>query len=971
MKAGLDRQLLGWIETFSCRQQHDLLPQLKRPDGSPALHHRWGQRNRPDWDARGLVIWPRGGQRLHLTHSLHWPQAWGQRKSGETIRLALRWWAEAAECRINGSTIHRGDLFDTACRWPLPEWFGPGEVLEVELLLQSPRHDDGALLLAQLEREPNEPSDPDGLLLASQLKLLQQDLPAADEELEALLQGDPNNSAAVANLRHWLRQQQRAPGLTLLSHAHLDLAWLWPVADTWQAAERTFRSVLGLMQRHPELHFGHSTPALYAWLQQHRPALFAEIQETMQQGRWEPLNGPWVESDCTLVASASLLRQFQEGQAYSQQHLPGWEHALAWLPDSFGFSSGVPAICRASGVQWFCTHKLFWNSTNPFPHRVFRWRHCSGDEVLALMSAPIGTSGDPLAMAAYSQQWQRSTGIPQGLWLPGVGDHGGGPSQEMLEQLQLWQEQPLSAPTEFGTVRSYLNELEAHQGQLPLWRDELYLELHRGCATSRPDQKRHNRTLERLLLEADLAQALSGQQPSGQEQWRTLLFQQFHDILPGTSVPEVFEQAEPQWRQARRLSRQRRDQALAASLPLKSQKQPQWWVANLLPTIQGSAVVRLPSPPDGQTWCDHAGAVPVQPARSGGCWLQIQSSEDVGAQRLVLGSAAETSAKAQGEVSLDRDDNGELWLSNGHLQAKLGPRGVEHLQQRRGDGWGEPLLAEAMALHRYGDRGEFWDAWDIASDYTGHALPMRWEAEEEQLESGPLCTQLRWRGHCGQSPLQLSVRLQAGSPWLELIITAQWRQLHELLRCEWALNQPGHFWSADTPGGVQERSSRPRTPREQARWEATAISWLWGGTNQAGLAVLLDGPQGVSGNNNGLGVSLLRGPTWPDPSADQGWHRLRMALMPTTGSWHHAAVAAQARRFRQPLWRHPAAAGPAERRSWLAWPNPHQHWLGFDSAADGGLQWQTQNLSPCRSQWPAASGPWQIKHWPWEMAQSS
>ena len=215
------------------------------------------------------------------------------------------------------------------------------------------------------------------------------------------------------------------------------------------------------------------------------------------------------------------------------------------------------------------------------------------------------------------------------------------------------------------------------------------------------------------------------------------------------------------------------------------------------------------------------------------------------------------------------------------------------------------------------------------------------------------------------------MRLQAGRPWLELIITAQWRQLHELLRCEWALNHPGSFWCADTPGGVQERSSRPRTPREQARWEATAISWLWGGTNQAGLAVLLDGPQGVSGHNNGLGVSLLRGPTWPDPSADQGWHRLRMALMPTTGSWHHAAVAAQARRFRQPLWRHPAAAGPAERRSWLAWPNPHQHWLGFDSAADGGLQWQTQNLSPCRSQWPEASGPWQIKRWPWGMAQSS
>ena len=147
--------------------------------------------HRPDWDARGLVIWPRGGQRLRLSHSLHWPAGWGERNSSETIRLALRWWAEAAECRINGNTVHQGDLFDTACRWPLPERFGPGEMLELELLLQSPRHDDGALLLAQLEREPGDPSDPDGLLLASQLRLLQQDLPAGDNELEACCRGIP------------------------------------------------------------------------------------------------------------------------------------------------------------------------------------------------------------------------------------------------------------------------------------------------------------------------------------------------------------------------------------------------------------------------------------------------------------------------------------------------------------------------------------------------------------------------------------------------------------------------------------------------------------------------------------------------------------------------------------------------------------------------------------------------------------
>ena len=198
-------------------------------------------------------------------------------------------------------------------------------------MLRSPRHDDGALLLAQLEREPSGSNDPDNLLLATQLRLLQQGQPPGDDELERLLKGDPNNAAAVASLRRWLDNRQRPAGLALLAHAHLDLAWLWPVADTWRAAERTFSSVLGLMQRNPKLRFGHSTPALYAWLEQHRPTLFAAIRQAMEQGRWEPLNGPWVETDCTLVASASLLRQFQEGQAYSHQRLPEWEHQLCLL----------------------------------------------------------------------------------------------------------------------------------------------------------------------------------------------------------------------------------------------------------------------------------------------------------------------------------------------------------------------------------------------------------------------------------------------------------------------------------------------------------------------------------------------------------------------------------------------------------------------------------------------------------------
>ncbi|MGB5136723.1 MAG: alpha-mannosidase, partial [Prochlorococcaceae cyanobacterium] len=545
---------------------------------APALEHPWGARHRPDWHARGLVIWPRGGQWRCLTLSLPCPPPWQELQRPRPrvqARLALRWWADRMELVVDGEPVHAGDLFDTSCRWLLPERWWQGRTLQLELRLRSPLHDDGALIHSRLDLEPLAADDPLGVL-------------------------EPQRRQLRALRRQAGVPEQPEPGARhhVLGHAHLDLAWLWPVADTWQAAERTFASALDLMERFEDLHFAHSTPALYAWLEQHRPSLWARLQRAVANGRFEPINGPWVESDCVLISTASLLRQFQLGQQFSRERFPGLEHRLAWLPDSFGFGAGLPGVAAATGVRWFCTHKLFWNATNPFPHRLFRWRARCGAEQLALMTAPIGTDADPVAMERHRLEWQRATGLADALWLPGVGDHGGGPTAEMLEQLELWGREPVAAPQRHGRLRTYLAGLEPNASRLPVWRDELYLELHRGCATSRPDQKRHNRSLERLLREAELASVLAAVlaalpeiRPQAPLDWRPLLFQQFHDILPGTAIPEVFEQAEPQWRAARRQARRLRDQALDAWLtglsPGRGHRgaagpQP-WWVVQLQP----------------------------------------------------------------------------------------------------------------------------------------------------------------------------------------------------------------------------------------------------------------------------------------------------------------------------------------------------------------------------------------------------
>jgi alpha-mannosidase len=996
MPEGPDGAVRSWIEMFQGQSRLDLRPLWHRATpagaGDLALLDPWGARHRPDWHARGLVIWPRGGRWLELELELMCPLLWQQRQQGDRLaRLVLRWWADAVELRVNGERVHQGDLFDTACRWPLPAAWWSGEPLQLALRLRSPLHDDGALITSAVEQEPLDPADPSGVLAAPRLALAAQRLPveaqpALLEQLDAL---DPADPASAAALEPWLQRQEQCqpPGpVQVLGHAHLDLAWLWPVADTWQAAVRTFESALTLMERFPDLHFAHSTPALYAWIEQHRPALFARLRVAMQAGRFEPINGPWVESDCVLVGTASLLQQFALGQAYSRSRFPEWHHNLCWLPDSFGFSAGLPAVARSTGVEWFCTHKLAWNSGQPFPHRLFRWRSRCGSELLALATAPIGTDGDPLAIDAYSRAWQGATGVEQALWLPGVGDHGGGPTAEMLEQLQLWQQQPLACPQTHGSLRHYLAGLEPLAPQLPVWRDELYLELHRGCATSRPDQKRHNRSLERLLREADLAQALQlllappAMAPAPAD-WKPLLFQQFHDILPGTSIPEVFEQAEPQWRAARRQARRARDAAWQALLPTHPNG---WWLVQGQLQGAGPCTLRLPA----GSWRHVPGQVvlPQQPAPGGGTWVQLNLPAGVAAVPLARGPLnAETAEVAAPQHPVVLQAEGQsLQLSNGLVRAAFGPLGLEQLWG--GDGVAQ--LAGPLAWCRWRDHGEFWDAWDLAANYREHPLPLHWHSGPEVAEQGPLCARLVWQGRCGSSRLRLDVQLRAASPWLEFTLQVKWCQRHELLRLELPLAHAACRYAADTPGGVIERPAAAVHGREQARWEVPAISWLASqGAAGGGLAVLLDGPQGVSADPERLGVSLLRAPTWPDPSADQGLQRLRVALMPCAQGWRQQAVPLQAQRFREPLWIRPAA-GDALPQCWPA--------LDLGSTAlqlvqlqpleqPGTARLTLQNLSPQRVQlrWPAgwcgrrepgeASAadlhaddlllPWQLGHW--------
>ena len=893
--------------------QLDLQHRWCLDSGAPALDHSRRLPLRRDWQARGDLVWPRGGCPLHLHLVLTAPVSWQGLCHGAFIpRLVLLWWAETAVLKVDGTPRRYGDLFANTCRFPLPSRWLAGTPLRLELELHSPCHDHGSLRHSSVVLEPcRHDEDP--------LHLLR------NTEADLTTQGNAGAGQICP----------RDDRVTLLSHAHLDLAWLWPVAETWQAAVETFTSVLNLMEEHTDLCFGHSTPALYAWLQQHRPALWHRIHALAEAGRWEPLCGPWVEMDCVLISTVSVLRQLETGQHWSRQHFPRWRHDLAWLPDSFGFAAGLPQALQRQGIRWFLTTKLSWNAQNSFPHRLFRWRDPSGAEVLALLPGPLGGTGDPRAIRQAHLEWRTRTGVNSSLWLPGVGNHGGGPNQDLMEQVQLWWGHHQLPCYRHGTLRSWLEELEPLAPALPVWADELHLELHHGCATTHPDQKRHNRTAERLLLEAERVLAVKGRSyPVQQLQrcWQTLLFHQFHDILPGTATGEVFAQLESPWRHLRRQASHIRNQVLHELLGTgsrdghRSGAVDHWAAVQLQPAGPWPRVVRLPRSRHHQVLSPMAGV--------GWRWFSRTS---------------EATEPPLHPVRIHQAGPPNHWqLGNGLCTVHCGPEGILQLFSPSG----RQMLAQPLKFGRWRDRGEYWDAWDLAPDHRQHPLGSATLGQPQLLEHNPCMVRLRWRGALGQSHISMMICLAAGSPYVELRLSINWCQVHELLSLEADLAQPVERWAADTSGGVIERPARPRTARERSRWHCAVISWMALLQQQGGLAVLVDGPQGIHVQDHQLSAALLRGATWPDPGADRGWWRQRLALMPFDGGWCENRVPAAADHLRWPLWLRPLPLDQrpdATQQLWLPWPECSQRLLELRPTGDGRqAQLTLQQLAPWR-----------------------
>jgi alpha-mannosidase len=920
---------------------------------------------------KGHVAWTGGRKVLWLAQKLIVPEnLQGYPLAGLCLRLALTWWANSAEVYVNGELAVEGDLFDCSPRVLLSREVMPGEEFVVAVRLTSPGHCDGALVRSLLVYESDNNLDPGFVAdeFSVLLCFLERFAPDKLDVLAGVVQDITNRRGAeeaeeeegeVERRLFCLREnliQSKIENLKskiyLLGHAHLDLAWLWRVSETWRVAQSTFESVLRLQEDFPELIFCHSTPALYAWVEEHRPDLFGKIRQAVAAGRWEVLGGFWVEPELNLISGEAIARQLLYGQRYVLEKF-GKVSTIVWVPDSFGFCATLPQFFALAGIEFFVTQKLRWNDTTKFDYGAFWWRSPDGSEVFSYMSALIGEGIDPVKMASYACEWQIQTNLEDCLWLPGVGDHGGGPTRDMLETARRFSKSPFFPQLEFTTAEKYLQQIKQtsrqggqedkaiHNSSLltphsslpspppfPTWNDELYLEFHRGCYTTHADQKRWNRRCEGLLYEAELFAALAtiickATYPKAEIEtaWKKVLFNQFHDILPGSSITEVYTDALPTWQEVEQVGSkilQNSLSAIASHITLPEPPQP-----DSLPVIvfnslnwQRSEVVEIVflDLENGQSFdwqiCDLEGHEVqsqnrfIGPRRRPTGETPIMSvsflANDIPACGYRVFWLCPCKASLQTSEPFE-----EFILENEHLRVTIDPKTgdlssvFDKISQR------EVLSGAGNQLQAFQDSGQYWDAWNINPNYAQHRLPPAKLLSIHHLEWGTLRTRVRVVREIGQSRFSQDYILEKGSAVLKIATTVNWQESQVLVKAAFPLNVKADFATFEIPCGAIRRPTKRETPAEKAKWEVPALRWadLTGEQDECiyGVSLLNDCKYGYDSQPQQLRLTLLRSPKWPDPEADRGFHEFTYALYPHAGSWESAHTVRRGYELNTPL----------------------------------------------------------------------
>ena len=676
--------------------------------------------------------------------------------------------------------------------------------------------------------------------------------------------------------------------LSAIGHAHIDTAWLWPLAETRRKCIRSFSSALKLMAEYPEYKFSCSQAFQYQWMKDHAPSVYAGIKAAIKRGQWVPVGGTWIEPDCNIPSGESLVRQFFYGKRFFREEF-GWDCKEFWNPDVFGYNGQLPQIMKLSGMDYFLTQKLSWNQFNKPHHQNFIWKGIDGTGVLTHFPPADDYNAMTGEGAVHSicksesnhQDLERTT---EGFMLYGWGDGGGGPTRHMLEVLRRSRDFQGLPRTRQRSSLDFFKRLEKSLSDAPVIEGELYLEYHRATYTTQAANKRDNRASELALRRAEILGVLAAQ--AGQSYpaaeidrlWKIVLLNQFHDILPGSSITQVYQESARDYAEVL---------TAAASLESRSLKKITLAKKNLYSVFNPlgwnrSGLVRLNQP--------HPGA---QPAHDGSYLARAEAPS--------LGSAP-LDATATCEAARLQSTRGIFILENGKIRAEFTRDGRLHRLLHKASAR-ETLTSgvPANCFVLFDDRPNNCDAWDVDAFHLETRTELPGAIKVRVLEKGPLRVALEFQYDFGISTLTQQVYLEAGAGHVEFDTGVDWQHRHKFLKVEFPVQINANEATYEMPFGLARRPTTFNNSFEMAKFEVPGHRWADLSEPGFGAALFTDSKYGYACHGNVLRISLLRGPGDPDPQADKGRHHFRYAFYPHEGSLVDGSVVRHAHEFNQPL----------------------------------------------------------------------
>jgi alpha-mannosidase len=696
--------------------------------------------------------------------------------------------------------------------------------------------------------------------------------------------------------------------ISAVGYAHLDTAWLWPLAETRRKAIRTFTNTLRLMEDYPDYKFVTAQAVHLAWIKEQNPTLYEQLKARIHSGQILLAGGCWVEPDCNIPSGESLVRQFLYGQRFYRQEF-GITCTEFWNPDVFGYSAALPQIMLGVGARYFLTQKLSWNQFNKPASHTFLWEGLDGSQVLTHFppADTYNSMANVQEVLRTSQKFKEHDRSRESMLLFGYGDGGGGPTPEMLEQLKRMGDLDGLPRVTQRPVREFFARCEAEIQDPVTWVGELYFELHRGTYTTQANNKRDNRRSELLLRDVEFLAALA-RQTLGAEYprveleriWKLVLLNQFHDILPGSSINEVYQDSAIQYADVLASGGSLRQQAMD-SLFTPAGKAEQLIAVNTLSAARHE-VVELPD-----------GVMTPQRAANGRP-LAIAAAPSMGY------AVIDPAAGAATPLIIDETPEGFVF-DNVNLRAIFRRDGhlVSLFDKRAGR---EAIAAGEPGNHfvLFEDRPNNWEAWDVDVFHLEKRDEVPGAQAARVIEAGPLRVAVEFETTLSAgSWLKQVVALTALGARLEFANEVEWQERRRFLKVEFPLAVHSEHATYEVQFGHVERPTHFNTSWDMARFEVCGHKWADLAEPGFGVALLNDSKYGYSAHGHTLRLSLLRGPLSPDPLADLGRHHFRYALYPHAGDFRDAGVVDEGYRFNVPLLIQPASlrAGQPDSLSFL------------------------------------------------------